>query len=143
MFLYSDPIGKIRRNPADPLVPVQILKVTSPKWVGFSPESRFVAVENADKFAVYDAETDRGYVYATDRPLDKPQTHSAWIDDFRLTYVSGGKVAVFDFDGTNLNELLPADPNYLPFFDHEQRYLYGIGPKKALIRAPLFTPQDL
>lgn len=143
VFLYGDPVGKLRRDPGQPLVPVQILKVQAPVRVSFSPNGRFVAAENGDRFAAYDAETDRGFVYQTGVPLDKPQTHSTWIDGYHLTYVSGGQTVVFDFDGANLHKLSPASPSHLPLFDLDGRYLYDISPQNALTRTTLLTPEDL
>ncbi len=143
VFLYGDPIGSLRRNPGQPAVPVQILKVEGPVRVSFSQGGRFVAAENGDKFATYDAETDRGYVYRTGAPLDKPQRYSSWIDGYHLSYVSEGQVVIFDFDGANFSKLSPASPLQLPVFDLDGRYLYNFSAKNALTRTALLTPEDL
>ncbi len=143
VFLYADPIGQLKHNPSQPLVPVQILKVESPVRVSFSPSGRLVVAENGDTFAAYDAETDRGYVYQTGLPLDKPQTHANWIDGFRLTYVSDGQVVILDYDGSNIHKLSPATPLQLPAFDLDARYLYTVNSENALTRTALLTPEDL
>jgi hypothetical protein len=143
VFLYNDPLGMLRSHPTEPPVPVQILKVAKPNRVSFSANSRFVAAENGDTFSVYDAETDRGYVYQTGLPLDKPQQYASWLDSFHLAYVSGGEVVVFNADGTNLQKLSPALPGLVPVFDRSYRYLYTISPEQALTRTPLLTPEDL
>lgn len=143
VFFYRDPIGTLKSRPKEPLTPIQILKVAAPNHVSFSANKRFVIAENGDKFAVYDAEEDRGYAYQSAAPLDAPQTHATWMDGFRLTYVSGGKVVVFDYDGTNVRTLPAAVPGHLPFFDRNYRYLYTFNPQSALTRTALLTPEDL
>ncbi|HEY5805953.1 MAG TPA: hypothetical protein VIS56_01030, partial [Candidatus Saccharimonadales bacterium] len=143
VFLFKDPIGSLKDRPKEALVPVQILKVEAPNFVSFSKNQRFVIAENSDKFSVYDAETDRGYVYQSKAPLDAPQTHATWMDGFRLSYVSGGKVVVFDFDGTNLQSLSAASPNYAPVFDRDYRFLYTLDGQNALTSTALLTKEDL
>lgn len=142
VFLYRDPLGALRRRPNDPLVPVQILKVSAPAFVSFSPSNRLVMAENGDHFSVYDAETDRGYVFSTGVPLDEPQTHAQWLDSFHLSYIGAGRVTVFDFDGTNQQRLLPARPGHAPIMDRRHRYLYTISIDRALVRTSLLTAAD-
>lgn len=142
-FLFRDPLGNLRRAPDEPLVPVQILKVDSPNHVSFSANKRFVIAENGDRFAVYDIETDRGYAYQTGALPDVQGAHAVWMDGFRLCYVSGGKLVVFDYDGTNMQTLSAISPNYLPAFDHDYRYLYTIDGQNALTSTALLTPEDL
>lgn len=143
VFVFRDPIGSLRRAPNEPLVPVQILKVASPNHVSFSANKRFVAAENGDRFAVYDIEEDRGYAYQAGVAPDVPDAHATWMDDFRLCYVSGGKLVVFDYDGINLQTLSAASPNYRPIFDHDYRYLYTIDDQHALTTTALLTSEDL
>jgi hypothetical protein len=143
VFLYGDPIGKLKSRSVDPLVPEQILKVANPKRASFSPNGRFAAAESGDKFAIYDVETERGHVYETGMPMDKPQSHAVWADGFRLMYVSEGRVVVFDFDGTNLHKLSPASPNRLPALDSDRRFLYSMDSSHALTRTSMLTEEDL
>lgn len=143
VFLFKDPIGSLKERPKEALTPTQILKVPAPSYVSFSANKRFVITESGDKFSVYDIETDRGYVYQTNAPLDAPQAHAAWMDGFRLSYVSGGKVMVFDFDGTNKQTLSGAVPGHLPIFDRDYRYLYTLDAQNALVRTALLAKRDM
>jgi hypothetical protein len=143
VFLFKDPIGTLKAAPKDPLTPIQILKVVTPNHVSFSANNRFVIAENADKFAVYDTETDRGYAYQAAAPMDAPQTSATWMDGFRLSYVSGGKIVVFDFDGTNMQSLATATPGHLPIFSHDYRFLYALSGQNELSTTALLTPEDL
>jgi hypothetical protein len=140
--VFRDPEGALRRQPDLPLIPIQILKVTAPTHVSFSGGKRFVMAQNADSFSVYDAETDRSYAFKTAVPLDGPQTHATWMDGFHLTYVSGGNLVVFDYDGTNLQSLLPASPALTATFDRDFRFLYTVNPQNALTSTALLTQED-
>ena len=63
----------MREAPDEPVTPIQILKVDSPKHVSFSANKRFVVAENGVKFAAYDIETDRGYAFQVAAAPDAPQ----------------------------------------------------------------------
>ncbi len=143
VFLYRDPVGALRRAPDEPVASVQILKVGGVNHVSFSANKRFVVAENGDKFSVYDIETDRGYAYTAPSTPDAPQTHVKWMDGFRLGYVSGGKLLIFDFDGTNAQTLVAANAQYVPAFDRDYRYLYTVNSQNALTTTPLLIPADL
>jgi hypothetical protein len=142
VHVYRDPMRALNDDPTVPLVPLQILKVAAPSHVSFSANKRFVVAESGDRFAVYDAETDRGYAYQINMPLDMPQLHATWMDGFRLSYTSGGKLIVFDYDGTNMQTLTPVNPAFVPFFDRDYRSLYSISPTNALSATPLLTRED-
>ena len=147
----------IYKNPADVigakaiLVPVHILKAPGATYLDFSDNARFIMAENGSQFAVYDAENDKGFVYdqAAKMPLDAPQTHAIWMDGHRLTYVSKGKLVVFDFDSANPVTLNAADSSYLPMFSNDYKYVYTIGASADAQKPANFdqtalrTPQDL
>jgi len=143
VFVYKDPIGQLQSTPKEPAVPIHLLKVDGPTYVSFSANKRFVIAENSDHFAVYDAETDRGFVYQAKAALDAPQLHATWMDGFRLSYVSGGAVVAFDYDGTNTHSLSAASPALLPIFDQDYRYLYTVSQQNALTSTALLAPNDL
>jgi hypothetical protein len=141
--VYKDPVGRLKDAPNEPLVPLQVLKVTAPTHLSFSPNKRFVITENGNTFAVYDAETDRSYAYQVKLAPDASGAHATWLDGFRLTYVSGGKTAVFDYDGNNLHSLVAASPTHLPAIDRTQRFLYVLNPQNTLTSTALLIPEDL
>jgi len=58
--------------------------------------------------------------------LDAPQAHASWMDGNRLNYVSGGKLLVFDYDYTNNQTLIAANPTYLPFFAPDYQHMYTL-----------------
>lgn len=124
-YVYKNPMEKLATDPEGALVPVYIFKTMDPISVSFSGNARFIAVQG-QQMAVYDAETDRGYMYDTLEPRDAPGAPIEWLDGFRMTYVSAGKTFVFDFDNTNRVSLVSADSAYRPFLADASKRLYTI-----------------
>lgn len=147
VYVYKNPIDMLKLQHIT--VPVHILKVADPSYIEFSDNARFIMVENGSKFALYDAENDKGYAYDTKKPVDAPQTHATWMDGHRLAYITGGKLFAFDFDGANSRLLINADPTAVPAFTRDYKYLYvrTVGTNAdapfVLSRTPLRTTNDL
>lgn len=147
VYVYKDPVSALNNKPDGPLVPVQVLKVAAPTYISFSDNARFIMAESGPQFAVYDAETDKGYAYIQKLLLDAPQIHATWMDGHRLMYVSGGKVFVFEFDNANKETLNAADPAHIPFFDNKYANLYSFAGQPgtanyALNSTALLLPKD-
>jgi hypothetical protein len=142
VYVYQEPLADLTRNPPTVPTPVQILKVDTPSHVAFSPNARFVMAENADRFSVYDAETDRGYTYQVKATLDEPQKHAAWVDGYHMTVVTKGRVHIFDYDGANARTLNAASPLYEQLFTPNYRTLYTVTAQNALTATSLLTLQD-
>lgn len=151
VYVYKDPMDQLNNQPDEVPAPINILKVAAPNYVAFSDNARFIMAENADNFAVYDAENDKGYAYATHQPVDTPQMHATWMDGHRLTYISNGKVIVFDFDSANRQTLVAGNPGIArPLFDQRYKYLYTFttqssndGTQTVVTATPMRTPNDL
>ncbi|MEK7152445.1 MAG: PEGA domain-containing protein [Patescibacteria group bacterium] len=153
-YVYKNPAAALRAKPRSLLVPVQVLKVTNAHHVSFSDNARFISVQGGQQFALYDAETDKGYGYAVGAPMDAPQDRAVWMDGHRLQFVSKGKTFVFDFDDANSETLAAADAAYTPVFDRDYEFMYTINPQTAkaadgtettqfvLTNTALRTPRD-
>ncbi|MCW2763470.1 MAG: hypothetical protein JWR85_3671, partial [Marmoricola sp.] len=147
-YVFKNPQAVRKAGRVKVLVPVQVLRVTAPNFLAFSSNTRFIMIENATSFAVYDAETDKGYTYATAKALDAPQAHANWMDGHRLMYVSGNKIVIFDYDNINFQELVTTTPALMPFFDRDYRYVYTLTPpatatgQSILMSTSLLTPAD-
>lgn len=147
-YVFKNPQAVRKAGKVQNLVPARLLRVTAPNYLAFSSNTQFIMLENGTNFAVYDAEMDKGYTYAAAAPLDAPQTHAAWMDGDRITYVSGGNVVIFDYDNINSRTLVPASSSYLPFFDRDYRYLYTItapapaAGQSTLAQTSLLTAND-
>ena len=96
---------------------------------------------------VYDAEETEDHRFTLQHPLDTPQTAATWMDGHRLTYVSGGKQYMVDYDNANERELAAANSTFLPIFNANYRYVYNFTNSETelpVLRATaLRTPADL
>jgi hypothetical protein len=146
VYVYKNPNAQLSSS-LGLLVPVSVLKTPAPTRLSFSNNARFIMDENGSQFSVYDAEVGKTYHYDTRLPLDAPQQYATWMDGHRLTYVSGGKLVVFDFNHTNTQKLMPADPAQTAFFTPNYKYVYTIAPvvggSQTLTSTALRTPTDL
>jgi hypothetical protein len=148
VYIYNDPVGQLSARDINVAVPAQVLHVEGVNYLSFSANAQFIVAENANRFGVYDIENETGYNYATTPPLDPPQVHATWMDGDRLVYASGGKLVVYDYDNTNPHTLMAASPAYLPAFDQDAKYVYGLAPDSTtgqynLTQTALLTAADL
>jgi hypothetical protein len=149
VYIYQDPVGQQQRSLTHTMVPVSVLRVTTPNYLAFSSSAQFITIENGTQFAVYNAESDEKFTYTTTTPLDPGQAHAIWTDGNRLAMTSNGMLTVFDYDHTNQQSLVPADGRYLPFFDRNYKFVYALtakGTKLAgnenLTSTSLLLPKD-
>ena len=131
-YIYRDPVGQHSAQPNLNPSTTQVLRVDGVNFVSFSPTAQFIMAENGNNFGVYDIFNKAGYRYTTKSTVDPPQIHSVWMDGNRLTYVSNGRLIVFDFDNTNLQQLMPASSNFLPAFSPDYKFVYSLAPGTAV-----------
>lgn len=146
VYIYKDPVGQLRKNPKQALTPQQVLHIEKPNFMSFSSSAQFVMAENAQNFALYDFENKTGYRYATSEPIDGPQVAAAWMDGHRLSYVSGGKHTIFDYDNLNRRTLSPSLPGFKPAFASSYEYVYtltaGANGQVDILQTSLLAPRD-
>lgn len=147
VYIYKDPIGQLAQPVQRTAVPTQVLHVPNPDYLSFSPNAQFIVAEGGQRFGVYDIENQTGYNYTTTAPLDMPQTHATWMDGHRLTYVSAGKLLIFDYDNTNPHALVSASSNFTPYFTPDYKYVQVFAPtttpnQQSLAQTSLLAPAD-
>jgi hypothetical protein len=148
VYIYKDPVSQLANKKSPIAVPAQVLRVSNPTWLQFSSNAQFIAAEGSSGFGVYDIESQHGYTYNPSAPLDSPQLHAMWMDGDRLTYVSGGKQIVLDYDGTNQQTLIAANPSFVPFFSSSYTFVYTLSPTSLgspqtnLLQTSLLTKAD-
>ena len=146
VYIFDNPIGQLQADPTQAPVPLQVLFVNNPDYINFSINGQFVIAESSQDFAVYNLENSSGYNYNLNLPLDSPQTNATWMDGYRLTYVSGGKLLMFEYDHNYQQTLMPASANFAPFFTPIYNYVYSLttGPDQtySLTRTSLYTSSD-
>src|SRR5690606_20787754 len=101
------------------------LNIKNPLKASFSANTRNIVVQSGQQFAIYDAETDRQYIYDLDKKIDTGRP-AEWMDGHRLATVTEGKVTVFDFDGTNIHQLMPSVAALDVQFDRDYDYAFTI-----------------
>lgn len=140
-YIYKDPTGQLARLPHQAVYPIQVLHVDQPNYLSFSDNAQFIVVEHGTQFGVYDIENAKGYNFTSKSPVDPPAAHATWMDGNRLTYVSGGKLTVFDYDDTNQQTLVPASAGYVPAFAPDFKFVYTLAPAASTAAAAAATGQ--
>ncbi len=125
VYIYRDPLNALKERQPKAIISALILKIPNPQEAVISENGRFIAAKSGQKFAVYDAETDRSYRYEVKKPLVAGHPLK-WMDGYRISSVSDGKVLVFDFDGTNPHSLSPSLPLAGLGFDKDYKGLYNL-----------------
>lgn len=144
VYVYKDAVALIKQDAQKLPVPVGILKVDDPQFVAFSANARFIMAQDGPNFAIYDAETDRHYMYKIDATIAATQK-AAWMDGHRLSVTNKGKTLIFDFDGINLQTLGASAEGFQPYFDRDYTAVYNVGPsvtvpnRSALTHTPLVS----
>ena len=148
VYVYKEPIAQINDKDFSIAVPERLLRVDAPTYMAFSSNSRFLLVQGGTKFAVYDAEDNKGFSYAVKDSIDTPQINATWIDGHHLMYVSKGVAVIFDYDQHNRQELVTSRAELLPVFSGDYRYVYSYVTNKqdptkiSLETTPLRTLAD-
>ncbi len=128
-YVYKDAFDTLNRTVGNRIpIPETVLKTDAPgQFVSFSTNVRFMAMQSGNQFAVYDAEMERLYRYDTKLVLTAGEK-ARWMDGHRLSLVSEGKLAVFDYDGINTQTLVIITGNHFPYFDRDYDRLFTVGP---------------
>lgn len=125
VYLYRNPIEQATAATQLPRT-WRFMRVSNPSNVSFSANSQLVLTENAQTCVVYDAENIEVKRFTLQRPLDAPQTELRWMDGHHLTYVSGGKTIVVDYDNQNAVELQATLPQFTPYFSGDFKYVFSL-----------------
>lgn len=148
-YIYEDPVSEITNQQIGIAVPIEAFHLTAPNYLSFSNNAQYILFENGIHLAVYDAENTQGFTYTAPSSLDSPQTHAIWMDGAQLIYVSKGQIISFDYDGNNRQALVSADPQYIPYFDPNYKFLLTLvrstaDPSQELLTStPLRVPADM
>jgi hypothetical protein len=145
LYVYQDPIGALKKGGyITPPIKALLRVDKGAEFVSFSANARFVALQGGSKFAVYDAEDNRQFRYDVGLPLAE-HAKAAWMDGHRLNLTSQNKLYVFDFDGSNRQELNAVHASAKPMFDRDYTALFTLSPsvtvpnKSAIVRTELIV----
>jgi len=147
VYIYRNPLARLSADLT--AAPTVSLKFDSPTFLEFSAGGRFVLAERGANFVTYDAEYKQSSSYIMPQPIDKGQTHAAWLDGAHLQYVSNKQLYVFDYDGVNSQLLVPATVGLTAYYDNNYSFVYTVAPPTAaskqhyvLTSTSLRTPAD-
>ncbi len=145
VYIYKEPFINLTRRPSKTPLPFRVLVVPGAEYLSFSTIARFISVQGASNFAVYDLEVNRQFKYDIKLPIDTNQK-AEWMDGHRLSLVSNNEVNIFDFDGKNLQKLSSSSPSFRPFFDRDYTAMFTLvqnGDKSSISRTELkVLPQN-
>mgnify|MGYP001270333248 CR=1 FL=1 len=143
VYIYIDPFKDLKDDDAKLPGPNRLLSLDEPiQFLSFSANARFIAVQNGSNFSLYDAEKEQSIKYKIDIDL-APEYKAKWMDGHRINVVHNNVTRIFDFDGTNMQELMPAYNGLYPLFDRDYNNVYAITnsvtdkQKSALVHTPL------
>lgn len=148
-FVYRDPQTTLKRGDGRRPAPVAVLRSggAALTQVSFSTNTRFILAQSGQHLEVYDAEENETLRYDVPGTFD-PSNKLVWMDGHRLLAHRDGKLLMFDFDGSNQQELIPVLPTRQVFFDRDYTVLYTLNGSSAtkdtfgLIRTDLRFKQD-
>ena len=149
VYLYEDPVAQLRRNSSGSAIIGFAFTIDNPTRVSFSANAQFIMVQNGAQAHVYDVDDNQAWRYKFPYPVEGPETYATWMDGHRLSYVSGGRQVVVEYDNANRRELSESDKRHGGFYDRNSEYLYTFTPREdgepglALSATPLRTPADL
>ncbi|HSX28885.1 MAG TPA: PEGA domain-containing protein [Candidatus Saccharimonadales bacterium] len=96
----------------------------APNVVKFNGDSRFLLLQQGTQLGIYDFYEQQKFGYTVNSLNDKfPVT---WLDAFHIAGVIGDQLQVWDFDGTNQQALVRADPSLDPLLSEDSDTLYTI-----------------
>jgi hypothetical protein len=119
-----NPLNNLK-NQSDASFTTRTLRIDNPSFVSFSANSRFIALQSAGNFVVYDAEIDQQHKFALDKRYKDVEKYR-WMDEYRMSVNNKDKFTVFDFDGSNQVELLNGLSPLGPVFDERFEGLLSI-----------------
>lgn len=121
--VYRDPIAK-------PILTKQLPYTTfafsKPSDIAFSGSSEFFVAQNLGQAVVYDFEDITLHKDIMKFELE-PGSEITWVDDHHLQAINkAGKSFIFDYDGTNLQELTAVKPGTKLYYSNNFQHYYSL-----------------
>ena len=127
-YIYKNPANQLSLAPNTQPIPFTLLVVGgTPEDALFSNSARFISVQSGSQFSIYDIQTDTHYRYDTGLTFNTAEL-ATWMDGNRLDAVIGGKVTIWDFDGTNVVPYVESSQDFLANFNQGYDAVYTVLP---------------
>lgn len=147
--IFKDPLSDLKDSSIGRAHPVRTLRLEGTTGVKFSENTRFIAAQAGQEFAVYDFEEDDSYNYKLKEQIAAPLK---WMDGHRLIGTTEGQVFVIDFDATNKQVIIPTSQVNGGYFSGNYNRLFtlsaaaaggsGVALQNIDMRAGTDLPQD-
>ncbi len=125
LYVYEEPVQQINDSIRNQAVPLRVMAVKNAVSAVFSQNARFISLHGSKEVVIHDSEEVKQYRYVHDIQL-APNQKITWMDGHRLYAVDEGKTVVFDFDGSNRQELIETDRGYLPIFNRDYESMFQL-----------------
>lgn len=118
--IYQNPVNNLGLNQARIINPAYTLRIDNPKYISNSNNNRFIIAQSGNKFSSFDTEVKKQYEFTLPLQIGENEK-SIWLDDYRLGAVVDQTARLFDFDGTNLQDLTKSNPSnsFYPAFTRD------------------------
>lgn len=127
--IYQDPTTRSTSR----LVPFAQVSDIAPTFVRFNGDGRFLTFQQGNHFGVYDFYENQKFDYAIPGlDLSGP---AKWLDNYHMDGIVGGKLVMWDFDGTNTQDLVKAEPLLDPVLDENNDLLYTFMNQKSATKS--------
>ncbi len=110
-YIYQNLANNAQGNRRLPIPYTLMVNNVQPQNVLNSAGQRYISLQSGNNFSVYDIQTQEHYRYVLGVNLNTPN-FASWMDDNRFISFSGGKMIIFDFDGTNISNIATANNSF-------------------------------
>lgn len=143
-YIYKDPWQRLLKNPGMSIAPLAIFHSKNSDFSGlsFSGNSRYAFVRDGQHFSTYDIEMDKSYSFNFGQKIDD-NTKVRWMDGTRLLVLSNGVNYSVEYDGTNVQKLIPSISYKSLFFDRDYVTMYAFLPAKSDPATLEFNKSDI
>ncbi len=128
-FVYKNPLASLKATKKTPLAVEAILRLDNPRFVSFSANSQYIALQSGPNFVTLDLEDGQQYRTKLDHDISISQK-LRWMDGHRLLYVVNTQSYIIDFDGSNEETLVTMQAPLEPFFDKNYDNIFTLEPSK-------------
>jgi hypothetical protein len=115
-FVYKNPLPALKQETRAPLIVTAILRLENPRFVSFSANTQFIALQSGNQLITLDLEDEHQYRIKLEYDIALAGKLK-WMDGHRLTFTINSQSYIVDFDGSNVETLVSMNMPIEPLFD--------------------------
>lgn len=139
-FIYRDPLPTLKGQSQKALIIPAVLRVKSPQFVSFSPNTQFISVQSGNKLVTYDIDGDRQFQLNLSHEVSNK---IVWMGGFHLAFVDKQQSYMIDFDGSNEQPLVPSLQAGGPYFAPDYETVFSLAPSLKVTGRFVLTQNSL